>query len=104
MSEFAILDLAAQAMTVQRGALEMLARNVAAASVCGPGGYTRFVPVVQNSENGPVLQARREHRDGEGRLTEMLAVLDAQRAYESDASLFAAGKRLVEHTLDLERT
>ena len=35
---------------------------------------------------------------------EMVAVLGAQRAYEADASIFDTGKRLVERTLDVERT
>jgi flagellar basal body rod protein FlgC len=36
-------------------------------------------------------------------LTEMVAVLDAQRAYEANASVFEAGKRLAERTIDLGR-
>ncbi|MGH7748409.1 MAG: hypothetical protein ACREQ5_27180 [Candidatus Dormibacteria bacterium] len=36
-------------------------------------------------------------------IVEMVAVLDAQRAYESDASLFDLGKRLAERTIDLGR-
>lgn len=37
-------------------------------------------------------------------VSEMVAVLGAQRAYEANASVFDTGKRLVEKTLDVERT
>lgn len=33
----------------------------------------------------------------------MIAVMNASRAYESDASLFETGKRLAEKTIDLEQ-
>jgi flagellar basal body rod protein FlgC len=36
-------------------------------------------------------------------LTELIAVLDAQRAYEANASIFDTGKRLAERTLEIER-
>ena len=36
-------------------------------------------------------------------VTDFLAVLDAQRSYEADASVFDVGKRLAERTLDIER-
>lgn len=36
-------------------------------------------------------------------MTEMVAVLGAQRAYEANASVFDLGKRLAERTLDLGR-
>jgi flagellar basal-body rod protein FlgC len=36
-------------------------------------------------------------------LTEMIAVLEAQRAYEANASVFDVGKRLAERTLDVGR-
>lgn len=37
-------------------------------------------------------------------VSEMVGVLDAQRAFEADASVFDTGKRLIEKTLDVERT
>ena len=37
-------------------------------------------------------------------VTEMVAVLDAQRAYEANASVFDIGKRLSERTIDMGRT
>jgi flagellar basal body rod protein FlgC len=36
-------------------------------------------------------------------LTEMIAVLDAQRAYEANASVFDVGKKLADRTLDVGR-
>jgi flagellar basal-body rod protein FlgC len=36
-------------------------------------------------------------------LTEMIAVLNAQRAYEANASVFDVGKRLAERTIDVGR-
>jgi flagellar basal body rod protein FlgC len=33
----------------------------------------------------------------------MVAVLDAQRAYEANASIFDVGKRLAERTIDVGR-
>jgi hypothetical protein len=36
-------------------------------------------------------------------VTEMVAVLDAQRAYDENASVFDAGKRLAERTIDAGR-
>jgi flagellar basal body rod protein FlgG len=36
-------------------------------------------------------------------VTEMVAVLAAQRSYEANASVFEAGKRLAERTIDLGR-
>jgi flagellar basal body rod protein FlgC len=33
----------------------------------------------------------------------MVAVLDAQRAYEANASVFDLGKRLAERTIDMGR-
>ena len=36
-------------------------------------------------------------------VTEMVAVLNAQRAYEANASVFDLGKRLAERTIELGR-
>ncbi|MEA2665854.1 MAG: hypothetical protein QOI11_2798, partial [Candidatus Eremiobacteraeota bacterium] len=52
----------------------------------GGGGRTRFVGTVRSGESADAL-------------TEMIAVLDAQRAYEANASIFDVGKRLAERTL-----
>ena len=37
-------------------------------------------------------------------LTEMVGALDAQRAYESNATIFELGKRLAERTIDIGKT
>lgn len=49
------------------------------------------------------LGARTERGVDVDAVTEMVAVLDAQRAYESNASMFDIGKRLAERTIDVGR-
>ena len=49
-----------------------------------------------------VLGVRSEPGSGDA-LTEMIAVLDAQRAYEQNASIFDTAKRLAERTIDVGR-
>jgi flagellar basal body rod protein FlgG len=51
---------------------------------------TRLIATVPNGETADAL-------------TEMIAVLDAQRAYEANASVFDVGKKLAERTLDVGR-
>ncbi|HZO93335.1 MAG TPA: hypothetical protein VFB22_06155 [Candidatus Baltobacteraceae bacterium] len=51
---------------------------------------TRFVGAVPSGETADAL-------------TEMIAVLDAQRKYEANAGVFDVGKRLAERTIDLGR-
>jgi flagellar basal body rod protein FlgC len=110
VTDFGLLDVAARGMAAQRTLLDVDARNVAAAQAAVPGHpYQRLVariaaapdadaafgdpdPVVVTSEPGT----------GDA-LTELIATLDAQRAYEADASIFDIGKRLAERTLDIER-
>ncbi len=48
--------------------------------------HTRFIGTARSAESADAL-------------TEMIAVLDAQRAYEANASVFDVGKRLAERTL-----
>jgi flagellar basal-body rod protein FlgC len=138
MSEFDLLSLAADGMSVQRTMLDVAARNVAAAQASTPQhSYPRLVARfagtqgttlpdgipepgedfggwddVGTGEGGDGVDAA--GADGGGRtrfvgtarsgesadaLTEMIAVLDAQRAYEANASIFDIGKRLAERTL-----
>ena len=111
MTDFALLDVAARGMAAQRTMLDLDARNVAAAQAATPGHpYQRLVahlaaapdnddaadlaadPVVVSSEAGT----------GDA-LTELIATLDAQRAFEANASIFDIGKRLAERTLDIDR-
>jgi flagellar basal body rod protein FlgC len=108
-----LLDAAASGMDAQRAALDVVARNVAAAEAAGPDGdYARMVPDFR------VVEAAGDD-DGEARvefagthiergtnvdiLTEMIAAMNASRAYESDASIFDVGKTLAEKTIELER-
>jgi flagellar basal body rod protein FlgC len=104
-----LLDAAAAGMDAQRAALDVAARNVAAAEASGPDGeYPRMVPIFRVAEeDGDARVEFAGTRSEEGRnvdiLTEMIAVMNASRAYESDASVFDVGKRLAEKTIDLER-
>jgi flagellar basal body rod protein FlgC len=127
VTEFGLLDDAARGMTAQRTILDIAARNVAAAQAAVPGHpYERLVATVSaipaetesfdldgagddaavdddggDDAQSPVTIAR---RPGTGdALTELIAVLDAQRAYEANASIFDIGKRLAERTLDVDR-
>jgi len=104
-----ILDAAADGMDAQRAALDVAARNVAAAEAAGPNGeYERMIPVfrVVDSDGETRVEftgARTERGTNVDILTEMMAVMNASRADESDASIFETGKRLAEKTIDLER-
>jgi flagellar basal body rod protein FlgC len=105
-----LLDAAASGMDAQRAALDVAARNVAAAEAAGPNAdYARMIPVfrVVDSGAGDTAVEFAGTRTGRGTnvdiLTEMIAVMNASRAYESDASIFDVGKRLAEKTIDLER-
>ncbi len=134
MNEFDILQSAAAGMDAQRAALDVAARNVAAAEATpGTGAFERLVPRFAlgpaagsgDDVAGPEDAAEPEDPGVDGdedaalpvrylgavpergvdvdAITEMVAVLDAQRAYESDASVFDVGKRLAERTIDLGR-
>jgi flagellar basal body rod protein FlgC len=104
-----LLDAAAAGMDAQRAALDVAARNVAAAEAAGPDAeYARLIPVfrVDGSEGEARVDfagTRSENGRNVDILTEMIAVMNASRAYESDASIFDVGKRLAEKTIDLER-
>jgi flagellar basal body rod protein FlgC len=105
-----LLDSAASAMDAQRAALDVAARNVAAAEAAGPdGSYARTIPefqVVDGDDGEARVQfagSRTEPGTNVDILTEMIAVMNASRAYESDASLFDVGKTLAERTIELGR-
>jgi flagellar basal body rod protein FlgC len=105
-----LLDAAASGMDAQRAALDVAARNVAAAEAAGPNAeYARLIPEfrVIDSNDGDVRVEFTGTRSDRGTnvdiLTEMIAVMNASRAYESDASIFDVGKRLAEKTIELER-
>jgi flagellar basal body rod protein FlgC len=121
MTEFALLDIAARGMTAQRTMLDIDARNVAAAQASTPGhAYERLVAhfvaapdadavdipdpdgAGEGDASGDPVRITREAGTGDA-LVEMIATLDAQRAYEANASIFDVGKRLAERTLDIDR-
>jgi flagellar basal body rod protein FlgC len=104
-----LLDAAAAGMDAQRAALDVAARNVAAAEAAGPNGsYARAVPVfaiVRDDSGARVTFSgeRVERGTNVNLVTEMIAVMNASRAYESNAALFDTGKTLAEKTIELGR-
>jgi flagellar basal body rod protein FlgC len=105
-----LLDAAASGMDAQRAALDIAARNVAAAEAAGPNAeYVRMIPefhVSDDSEGETRVEftgTRTERGENVDILTEMIAAMNASRAYESDASIFDVGKTLAEKTIELER-
>ena len=131
MSEFELLRTAAAGMDAQRAALDLAARNVAASEADGPT-FERLVPRYAlapspgdaatpdgyepedpsdddpdgtGEEHLPIryLGAASERGVDVDAVTEMVSVLDAQRAYEANASVFDIGKRLAERTIDMGR-
>jgi flagellar basal body rod protein FlgC len=121
MSEFDLLSIAADGMGVQRTLLDVAARNVAAAQASTlQHPYPRLVArfATRDPEDAFIaLPGDDEDGDASGTsytgsvasgetadaLTEMIAVLDAQRAYEANASVFDVGKKLADRTLDVGR-
>ncbi len=120
MTDFALLDVAARGMATQRALLDLDARNVAAAQAATPGHpYQRLVARLVTAPDADAMDDVPEPGPGDDlvaspiavssetgtgdALTELIATLDAQRAYEADASIFDIGKRLAERTLDIER-
>jgi len=107
---FDLLDASAAGMTAQRDALDVAARNMAAAQAAGPkGSYTRLEPVFEvvrddAGDSSVEFTGTRPDRASDGdALEEMLAAMNASRAYEADASLFDVGKRLAQQTIDMGR-
>jgi flagellar basal body rod protein FlgC len=105
-----LLEAAAGAMDAQRAALDVAARNVAAAEAAGPNGsYPRAIPrfrVTTDSGGEPYAAFSgtiTQPGQNVDMLTEMIAVMNASRAYESDAALFDTGKTLAEKTIDMGR-
>jgi len=119
MSELDVLSSAAAGMEAQRAALDVAARNVAAAEASPNGtAFARLVPQFELAESSPEFDEPDEDaappirfigtvsQPGEGfdAVTEMVAVLNAQRAYEANASVFDLGKRLAERTIEVGRS
>jgi flagellar basal body rod protein FlgC len=122
-NEMDALRFAADGMSAQRSLLDIAARNVAAAQASTPGHpYSRLVAqlttdpdrgadaapdpdfAADSGADGPVISSVRSEAGTGDALTEMIAVLDAQRAYEQNASIFDTAKRLAERTLDIGRS
>lgn len=109
MDVLGLLGTASSGMDAQRAALDVAARNVAAAEAAGPNGnYARMIPEFQvldddDSARVEFTGAREERGTNVDILTEMIAVMDASRAYEADASMFDVGKTLAEKTIDMGR-
>ena len=110
MDSLGLLQTAASGMEAQRAALNVAARNVAAAEAAGPNGsYERLVPqfqLVDNDGDAPQIVytgARPQRGSSVDVLTEMLSVMNASRAFEANASVFDVGKRLAERTIDMGR-
>jgi flagellar basal body rod protein FlgC len=103
------MNAAASGMDAQRAALDVAARNVAAAEAAGPGaGYARMIPQfhIEDDGAGAIVQftgTTQERGTNVDILTEMIAVMSASRSYETDASLFDVGKTLAEKTIDMGR-
>jgi len=117
--EFDVLTAAAAGMEAQRAALDVAARNVAAAEASGGGAaFERLVPrfavdaasdddaLSSDASPGPVRFLGTEVQRGVeiDAVTEMVAVLNAQRAFEANASVFDLGKRLAERTIEVGRS
>jgi flagellar basal body rod protein FlgC len=123
VTEFDLLTTAADGMSVQRSMLDVAARNVAAAQASTPTHpYARLVaqfshpeaddgdafdpdPFAARDDDAARTQFTGSIPGGEtaDAMTEMIAVLEAQRAYEANASVFDVGKRLAERTIDVGR-
>ena len=108
MDSLSLLSTAASGMEAQRAVLDVEARNVAAAQAAGPkGSSARLVPdfrLVENDGAAPQIAVTGSHVDRRSSvdvITEMVAVLNATRAYEADASVFDIGKRLAERTIEM---
>jgi flagellar basal body rod protein FlgC len=108
MDSLALLTTAASGMEAQRSVLDIEARNVAAAEAAGPkGSYARLVPDFELRVQGdaaPQIAVTGSHAQpgsSVDTLTEMVAVLNASRAYEANASIFDIGKRLAERTIEM---
>ncbi len=90
MDSLGLLKTAAAGMDAQRAALDVEARNVAAAEAAGPkGSYERLVPdfrIVQDEDGTSQVHyagAHLQHGSSVDMMTEMVCVLNASRAYEA---------------------
>lgn len=109
MSDVDLLATAASAMDAQRAALDVFARNVAAAQAAGRNGsFARMIPefTLASDDGGTTVSfagAKEEPGSNVDVVTEMISVMNASRAYEADASLFDVGKTLAQRTIEMGR-
>jgi flagellar basal body rod protein FlgC len=109
MEQVDLLATAASAMDAQRAALDVFARNVAAAEAAGRDGhFGRLVPQfdLRSDDDGTTVSftgSQPERGSSFDVVTDMIAVMNASRAYEADASLFDVGKTLAQRTIDMGR-
>lgn len=147
-SDFSVLRYASSGMDAQRGALDVLAHNVALAQTAGPGhavhplvpelavsgeedpidAFTASIPseptddgdddggtpsmmqgVLANDPLPGEVRFAGAHPSpnavsGIDAVSEMVGVLNAQRSYEANASVFDIGKQLIERTIDVEQS
>lgn len=108
MSELDLLAAGAQGMARERTVLEVAARNVAASQASTPAHeYHRlvadFVDDADFDDSDSAEPRVHETNEPVDALAEMVAMLDAQRSYEADASIFDVGKRIAERAIDLDR-
>src|ERR1700693_120685 len=121
LTECDVLTAPAAGMEAQRAALDVAERNVAAAEATSrDGAFQRLVPrfavagldrarahaLFSNFEMPPpvrFLGTETQRGVDVDAITEMVAVLNAQRAFEANASVFDLGKRLAERTIEIGR-
>jgi flagellar basal body rod protein FlgC len=107
MDSLVLLRTSASGMEAQQSVLDIEARNVAAAEAAGPkGSYPRLVPefrLLRDADATEIAVTGSHIARGSSvdTLTEMVAVLNASRAYEANASIFDIGKRLAERTIEM---
>lgn len=109
MDDFALLKTAASGMDAQRAALDVSARNIAAAEAAGPRGrFPREVAQFRLIETGGVPEVafagtKIERGSDVDTIGEMVGVLNASRAFEANSSVFEIGKQLALRTIDMGR-
>lgn len=110
MADFTLLDVAAAGMDAQRGALDVAARNIAAAQAAGPRGrYPREVAqfrLLQAQDGTPRIAfagTRTQPKTDVDAIGEMISILNASRAFEANASVFETGKQLALRTIEMGR-
>ena len=110
MDSFPLLTLGSAGMDAQRAALDVAARNIAAAEAAGPrGSFERQIPQFAQVRDGDgetitvFKGAVTQHGVSADAMTEMVNVLNASRAFEANATVFETGKQLALRTIEMGR-